>query len=132
MGGGAGRRRRALSELDRLADAYLGDRSSVQLISRDVLAGRMRRGDVVVLDVRPEAEFRAGHVAGALSVPPESFARRLRGVPKDRDVVAYCRGPYFAYADEAVRVLRRRGYRASRLEDGYREWVRSGLPVEVW
>ncbi|GAB2846032.1 metalloregulator ArsR/SmtB family transcription factor [Lentzea nigeriaca] len=119
-----------LAELDSLAAAYLGDRSALQTISRAELVDRMRRGDVVVLDVRPEPEFRAGHIAGAVSMPLDELRRKVRGVPKDREVVAYCRGPYCVYADDAVRTLQRRGYRAARLEDGFPEWSRNGHPVE--
>jgi rhodanese-related sulfurtransferase/DNA-binding HxlR family transcriptional regulator len=120
-----------VTELDQLAAAYLGDRSRLSTVSREELAGRLRDGDVVVLDVRPEPEFRAGHVAGAVSLPAEELTRRLRHLPKDRAVVAYCRGPYCVYADDAVRALTRRGYQAARLEDGYPEWARAGLPVEA-
>lgn len=119
-----------VAELDQLAAAYLGDRSALDVVTRGQLARRLRDGDVVVLDVRPEPEFAAGHIAGAVSVPVEQLTRRLRGVPKDRDVVAYCRGPYCVYADDAVRTLTRRGYRAARLEDGYPEWAAAGLPVD--
>jgi rhodanese-related sulfurtransferase/predicted transcriptional regulator len=118
-----------LAELDGLATAYLGDRSGLDTIGREELAQRVRDGDVIVLDVRPEPEYRAGHIAGAVSLPVEEITRRLRAIPKDRQVVAYCRGPFCVYADEAVRVLRRRGYRAARLDDGYPEWARAGLPV---
>jgi rhodanese-related sulfurtransferase len=90
----------------------------------------MRTGDVLVIDVRPEPEFHSGHIAGAVSVPIGELSRRLRGVPKDRQVVAYCRGPYCVFADDAVRSLRRRGFQAARLEDGYPEWARAGLRVE--
>jgi len=116
--------------LDQLATAYLGDRSRLETITREELFKRLRRRDVVVLDVRPELEFAAGHVAGAVSVPVKELTRRLREVPKDRTIVAYCRGPYCVYADDAVRALTSRGYRAARLEDGYPEWARAGLPVE--
>jgi rhodanese-related sulfurtransferase/DNA-binding HxlR family transcriptional regulator len=119
-----------LAELDRLAEAYLGDRSRLDTVTRAELRRRLRAGDVVVLDVRPEPEFRAGHIAGAVSLPAAELTRRLRDVPKDRQVVAYCRGPYCVYADDAVRTLSRRGYRAARLEDGYPEWAGAGLPVE--
>ena len=119
-----------VAELDRLAADYLGDRSALDLVTREELARRLREGDVVVLDVRPEAEFAAGHITGAVSVPVDHLTRRLRNVLKDQDVVAYCRGPYCVYADEAVRTLTRRGYRAARLEDGYPEWAAAGLPVE--
>jgi rhodanese-related sulfurtransferase/DNA-binding MarR family transcriptional regulator len=117
--------------IDRLTGAYLGDREELDASTREQLATRLRRGDVVVLDVRPEPEFRAGHVAGAASVPVGELRRRLRTLPKDADVVAYCRGPYCVYADDAVRELRRRGFRARRLEDGFPEWRRAGLPVAV-
>lgn len=112
-----------------LADAYLGDRRGLETIGADELAARLRHGDVVVLDVRPVAEFRAGHIAGARSVPLDELRRHLGTLPKDTEVVAYCRGRYCAFADDAVRTLRRRGYRARRLEDGYPEWRRARLPV---
>ena len=120
-----------VADLDGLARAYLGDRSSLDTITREELALRVRDGDVVVLDVRPEPEYRAGHITGALSLPPEEITRRLRAIPKDRQVVAYCRGPYCVYADDAVRALRRRGYQAARLDDGFPEWARAGLPVDT-
>lgn len=115
--------------MDRLALAYLGDRSGLPSVSRAELAEQLLAGAVVVLDVRPEAEFRAGHVRGAVSVPVAELGRRLRELPRHRPVVAYCRGPYCRYADDAVRTLRRRGYRAARLVDGFPEWARAGLPV---
>ena len=117
--------------IERLTEAYLGDRDGLEAISRKELAARLRRGDLVVLDVRPEPEFRAGHIAGARSVPVSELRRNLRALPKDAEVVAYCRGPYCVYADDAVRELNRRGYRAQRLEDGYPEWKQAGLPVAV-
>ncbi len=115
--------------IERLADAYLGDRSSFEAISREELVDRLERGDLVVLDVRPEPEFRAGHIAGARSVPIGELRRSLRALTKGDEVVAYCRGPYCVYADDAVRELSRRGYRARRLEDGFPEWKRAGLAV---
>ncbi|MGH9189133.1 MAG: ArsR/SmtB family transcription factor [Acidimicrobiales bacterium] len=117
--------------LDRLALRYLGDRSGLVEIGRQELKRRLGKADVVVLDVRPPAEFAAGHIPGAILVPPADMRRHLRRVPPDVEVVAYCRGPYCAYADEAVRALRRRGVRAVRLEDGFPEWRRSNLPVAV-
>jgi rhodanese-related sulfurtransferase len=116
--------------MDELAAAYLGDRGSLDVVTRDELHRRIRADEVVVLDVRPAPEFRSGHLPGAWSLPPAELARRVRTVPKDRDVVAYCRGAYCAFADDAVRALRRRGYRAARLEDGFPEWAAAGLPVE--
>ena len=115
--------------IERLTEAYMGDRDGLEAITRDELAARLRRGEVVVLDVRPEPEFKAGHIAGARSVPVGELRRSLRGLPKDAEVVAYCRGPYCVYADDAVRELHRLGRRARRLEDGFPEWKRAGLPV---
>jgi len=120
-----------VAELDRLAQAYLGDRDRLESISQSELKKRLRTGDVVVVDVRPAAEYAAGHITGARSLPLADLSRRLRDLPKDSDIVAYCRGPYCVYADDAVRLLRRRGYQASRLEDGFPEWARAGLPTTI-
>jgi rhodanese-related sulfurtransferase/DNA-binding HxlR family transcriptional regulator len=115
--------------LERLARAYLGDRDGIDVVSRDELAARLKRREVVVLDVRPEAEYTAGHIAGARSTPFSELRRHLRALPKDADVVAYCRGPFCVYADDAVRTLVRKGFRARRLIDGYPEWRQAGLPT---
>ena len=115
--------------LDRLAAAYLGKRDGVDVVDRGELAARLRRGEVIVLDVRPGSEYEAGHIRGARSVPVTELRRHLRVLPKDAEVVAYCRGPYCVYADEAVRLLHKRGFQARRLEDGFPEWKRAGLPV---
>ena len=115
--------------LERLAGAYLGERDGIEEIGRDELARRLYDGQVVVFDVRPGAEFAAGHIVGARSVPVSELRRRLRALPKDVEIVAYCRGPYCVYADDAVRELSRKGFRARRLVDGFPEWKRAGLPV---
>jgi rhodanese-related sulfurtransferase/DNA-binding MarR family transcriptional regulator len=115
--------------LERLAAAYLGDRGGVEVVDRNELATRLEQGAVVVLDVRPPAEFGAGHIAGARSVPLGELRQHLKALPADTDVVAYCRCPYCVYADDAVRELRQRGFNASRLEDGFPEWKRAGLPI---
>ena len=117
--------------VERLADAYLGDRDGIDVIDRAELAARLQRREVVVLDVRPAPEFAAGHIAGARSVPIGELRRHLRALPSDAQVVAYCRGPYCVYADDAVRQLNRKGFTARRLVDGYPEWKRAGLPVAV-
>jgi len=117
--------------LERLAAAYLGERDGIETIDRAELAARLQRGEVLVLDVRPEAEYQAGHISGARSVPIGELKRHLRALPKDADVVAYCRGPYCVYADDAVRALQEKGYHARRLEDGFPEWHRAGFPVTV-
>jgi rhodanese-related sulfurtransferase len=115
--------------LERLAAAYVGDREGVEVIGREELATRLKRREVQVLDVRPTPEFTAGHIRGARSVPITELRRQLRALPADAEVIAYCRGPYCVYADEAVEELQRRGFRARRLEDGFPEWKRAGLPV---
>jgi rhodanese-related sulfurtransferase/DNA-binding transcriptional ArsR family regulator len=120
-----------VAEIDRLARGYLGDSDGLEPVTRVELARRLRRKDVVLIDVRPAPEFGAGHIAGARSVPIEELSRRLTGVSKKSEVVAYCRGPYCVFADDAVRILRKRGYRASRLEDGFPEWRDAGLPVDI-
>jgi rhodanese-related sulfurtransferase len=116
--------------IDRLAADYLGDRSGLEQVSRAELADRLGRG-VVVWDVRPAVEFEAGHVPGAVSVPPDEVRKRLHEVPTGAEVVAYCRGPFCVYADDAVRQLRTKGRHAARLEGGFPEWRRAGLPVAV-
>ena len=118
-----------VAQIDRLAAAYLGDRDGLETITRDELARRLRSGEVIVLDVRPEAEHRAGHILGARSVPIGTLHAELDHLPSGQEVVAYCRGPYCVYADDAVRELRRRGITARRLEDGYPEWAKAGLPT---
>ena len=109
-----------LAEVQRAAREYLGD--EVEAIGRDELIARMARGDVVLVDVRPAEEFSAGHIDGAQSIPIEGLKRRLDEIPGDREVVAYCRGPFCAYAHEAVRTLRAQGRSARRLEAGWPEW----------
>ena len=117
--------------IEKLATAYLGDRRDVEAITREELASRLRRRNVVVIDVRPPAEYAAGHIPGARSVPPDEVRRRLRTIPSDSEIVAYCRGPFCVYADDVVRSLQRRGIRARRLEDGFPEWKRAGLDIVV-
>lgn len=116
--------------LDQLATAYLGHRDEMDQVSRAELVARLEAGDVVVVDVRPAAEYAAGHIAGARSIPAGRLARELRNLPADVEVVAYCRRPYCVFADEAVRLLRRRSRTARRLEDGFPEWRRARLPVQ--
>jgi rhodanese-related sulfurtransferase len=114
-----------------LSGEYLGTRDEIELVSARELNERLEQGKVVLLDVRPESEFRAGHIAGAVSAPLERLESVASSLPKRRDVVAYCRGPYCVYADEAVRLLRAHGLRARRLDVGFPEWRRAGLPVEI-
>lgn len=121
--------RAQLDSLDRLAHGYLGDRDDIDLISREELAARLDRGEAVVVDVRPAAEYAAGHLPGAIHIPPDRLDL-LDDLPAGRDVVAYCRGPYCVYADDAVRHLQQHGHRAVRLTEGLPEWRHAGGPIE--
>jgi rhodanese-related sulfurtransferase/predicted transcriptional regulator len=114
---------------DDLANRYLGDRDEIPTLTGEELLERLDRGDVVIVDVRPEAEYAAGHLPGAVHIPPEHL-ELLDDLPPDRDIIAYCRGPYCVYADDAVRRLHARGRRAARLEVGIPEWRSSGGSVE--
>ncbi|HWG08400.1 MAG TPA: metalloregulator ArsR/SmtB family transcription factor [Solirubrobacteraceae bacterium] len=109
-----------LAEVERAARDYLGE--PVEAIGREELRERLKRGDVVLVDVRPQEEFAAGHIDGARSIPLEELEQRIAELPEDRDIVAYCRGPFCAYAHEAVRELQEAGRSALRLEDGWPEW----------
>src|SRR6266545_5254941 len=113
-----------LAEVERAAREYLGD--EVEAIDRDELVARMARGNVVLVDVRPEEEYAAGHIDGARSIPIDELERRLSELPRGGEVVAYCRGPFCAYAHQAVRQLRAAGRKARRLEDGWPEWRLAG------
>jgi rhodanese-related sulfurtransferase len=119
-----------LAEVERLAAAYLGARDQLEPVTREELARRLQDGDrLMVLDVRPAAEHAAGHLPGAVSIPVGELRRRLAELPADREIVAYCRGPYCAFAHDAVAVLREAGFSARRLEDGLPEWEAAGLAV---
>ena len=115
--------------LEDLATAYLGDRDHLDEISREELVLRIENGDVFVIDVRPNQEYEAGHIAGARSIPIDQLPHHLAELPDDVDIVAYCRGPYCVFADDAVRLTRRHGRRVLRLADGFPEWRGAGLPI---
>jgi rhodanese-related sulfurtransferase/predicted transcriptional regulator len=115
-----------LAEVERAAREYLGE--DVEAIGRDELIERLRRGDIVLVDVRPGEEFAAGHIDGARSIPLDELRERLAELPAEREVVAYCRGPFCAYAHEAVRQLQAAGRTARRLEEGWPEWRLAGQP----
>lgn len=120
-----------LAAVEKLVEAYVGSRDRLEALGREELLSRLHSAQPpVVLDVRPNEEFRAGHVPGAVSIPLPELERRLKELPADRQVVAYCRGPYCAFAPEAVRLLRQHGVDAHRLEDGLPEWAAAGLPLE--
>ncbi len=117
------------AEIARVITSYFRARDEFEPVSRKELLERLRCGTATVLDVRPEDEFRQGHVPGALNIPLSQLEQRLAELPVDREVVAYCRGPWCVLSFEAVAVLRQRGYQVRRLEDGFPEWKVAGLPV---
>jgi rhodanese-related sulfurtransferase len=120
-----------LTEIRQIVETYLTDREILNGITCIELQQRLKNRSVVVLDVRPEREYQAGHVAGARSIPLTELRARLKELPKRKEIVAYCRGPYCVYADEAVALLRLRGRKATRLETGFPDWKAQGLPVET-
>lgn len=122
---------RNVAEVGRLLATYFHARDTLEPIARAELLARVRDGLVTVLDVRPQDEFRLGHLPRALNIPLPELGRRLAELPAGREVVAYCRGPYCVLSFEAVAVLRAHGYAVRRLEDGYPEWKAAGLPVEA-
>jgi rhodanese-related sulfurtransferase/DNA-binding transcriptional ArsR family regulator len=119
-----------LAELDRLVRAHFGDRDAAEPVRMEDLLKRARSRKMVILDTRPASEYAAGHIAGAWSVPVDDLQRRLRELPKDKEYVAYCRGPYCVYADRAVEILRAKGRSAKRLIEGFPEWRAAGYPIE--
>lgn len=120
---------RRLADLERLIHRHFGDRSAPQPVRMQELLERVRSTDVIILDARPTAEYHAGHIAGAISVPIDELQNRLRTLPAGREYVAYCRGPYCAYADRAVELLRKSRRRAQRLLEGFPEWRAAGYPI---
>ncbi len=121
--------RSRLAEVEQAASLYIDGRDALEPVTLKELRRRLREGDVTVVDVRPTEEYRAGHIPGALSIPVAQLKRRLREIPKGREVVAYCRGPYCVYSVEAVEILRKHGYKARRTDEGLPEWRAGGLPV---
>ena len=120
---------RRLTDAQHVVQLYLDGRDQLEAVPLKELRRLIRDGDVTVIDVRPSEEFNAGHIAGALSVPVPELKRRLREIPKDREVIAYCRGRYCVYSLEAVTLLRKHGYCARRAEEGLPDWRAAGLPV---
>lgn len=123
---------RNMAEIVRVMADYFRARDALEPVSREDLVARLHDGLITVLDVRPEDEFAVGHVPGALNIPLSELEQRLGELPPDREVIAYCRGPYCVLSFEAVSALRARGYLVRRLEDGYPEWKAAGLPVETF
>lgn len=121
--------RKRLAEIEQVTRLFLSGRDDLEAVGVEELARRLEAEEVTVVDVRPEDEYEAGHIPGALSIPVGELARRLAQLPRGREVVAYCRGPYCVYALEAVELLRSEGYAARRMEAGFPEWRWSGRPV---
>jgi ArsR family transcriptional regulator len=121
---------RNVGAVEKVLNSYFRERDNLEPVSRKELLWRMRDGLGTLIDTRPEEEFTAGHLPGAINVPLSELKRRLRELPRDQQIVAYCRGPYCVLSYEAVAELRRRGFKAFRLEDGFPEWKAAGLPVE--
>ena len=119
-----------LAEVEQVTRAYMTERGAMEAVEGDELLRRVRDGEVTVLDVRPVEEFRAGHIPGALSVPLSELRKRIAELPRRREIVAYCRGPYCVMAIEAVEVLRKKGFRAHRIEQGVVDWRARGWRVE--
>jgi rhodanese-related sulfurtransferase len=120
-----------VAEVDRLARAYTGDLDGIERVTKEELAKRLRRkDDLLVLDVRPTEEYAAGHVPGAVSIPVAELRRRLKELPKDIEVVAYCRGAFCAFAPEAARYLSKKGFRTRMMDVGLPDWEAAGLPIE--
>jgi len=119
-----------LAELERVVKTHLAERDPKDAVAFDELLERLRDGSAILLDVRPAAEFANGHIEGALSIPHDELEQRLKELPRGKEIIAYCRGPYCVFADEAVTTLRAARRRARRLGDGYPEWRAAGLPVD--
>ena len=122
---------RQLAEVERLVNTYLINRRTLESITTHELISRLDDPGLVVLDVRPQLEYEQGHITGARSIPVDELTARLAEISPDQEIVAYCRGPYCVFADEAVDILMAQGYQARRLQAGYPEWSLAGLPIEV-
>lgn len=118
-----------LAEIERIKRIFLENRDSMEAVDREVLMQRVRSGEAIILDVRPPEEFRAGHIEGAVSIPVKELENKLSKLPRDKEIVAYCRGPYCVMSIDAVQLLRAKGFSARRLEDDVYEWGAHGLPV---
>jgi rhodanese-related sulfurtransferase len=119
-----------LAEVEQVSRAYFERRGAMEPVAGQELLRRVKNGEVIVLDVRPAEEYRAGHIPGAISVPVAELKARVKELPKDREIVAYCRGPYCVMAVEAVELLRKRGFRAHRMEEGVADWRARGWRIE--
>ncbi len=117
-------------EIQRTMDQFFRDKAGMAHVDRKTLLKRVREGEIIVIDVRPEQEYRDGHIPNALSVPLSDLKKRLSEIPKNKEIIAYCRGPYCVLSHEAVEILKAKGYRASRMSDGVSDWVAAGFSIE--
>ena len=120
-----------IASVERLVRDFRKSRFQLKSVTIDELISKFKSGKVTVLDVRPETEFNKGHIAKSICIPFDQLAKRLKELPKRKEIIAYCRGPFCVYADDAVALLNRSGYKAKRLEEGYPDWAIMGLPVEI-
>jgi rhodanese-related sulfurtransferase/predicted transcriptional regulator len=118
-----------LAEIDQITRQFMENKESMEGVDREALLQRTRSGEAIILDVRPPEEYRAGHIEGAISIPMKALEEQLTNLPRDKEIVAYCRGPYCVMSIDAVQMLRARGFRAERLKDDVYEWSLHGLPV---
>lgn len=119
-----------IAEIERVMQQFRESRQSLETLSSDQLAEKMKQEDITIVDVRPQQEFDEGHIAGALNIPVEDLSEKIEELPKNKEVVAYCRGPFCVFADDAVELLREKGFNAKRLDEGYPEWMLEQLPIE--
>lgn len=119
-----------MAEIERLINTFRDSRKSLDTLTSSELIQKINDGDVTIIDVRPEQEFQEGHIPGALNIPVEELSEKLDELPADREIVAYCRGPFCVFADDAVELLSRNGFDAKRLDEGFPEWSLAKLPVE--
>lgn len=120
-----------IAAIEKLVKDFRKSRFQLESVTIDQLIGKLSSGKVTILDVRPEREFNRGHIANSISIPFDQLARRLKELPKRNEIIAYCRGPFCVYADDAVSLLNKAGYKAKRLEEGYPDWAVMGLPVQM-
>jgi rhodanese-related sulfurtransferase/DNA-binding transcriptional ArsR family regulator len=119
-----------IASIEKLVRDFRQSKASVDSITIESLIKKLQAGKITIIDVRPEKEFNAGHIANAISIPMGQLQSRLKELPKRNEIIAYCRGPFCAYADEAVALLSKAGYKATRLEEGFPDWAATGLPIE--
>ena len=120
-----------ISAIEKVVKEFRKSKLDFESVTIDELIERIESGKVTILDVRPESEYKQGHIANAISIPIQELSKRLKELPKRAEIVAYCRGPFCVYADEAVAILNKAGYKATRLEEGFPDWKLQDLPIEV-